>query len=96
MAEVDADAEVTAQQEELTGLVSQIDDPDERRILFIANQETLAELIGVDNVIFGSDYPHPEGLADPISYVDELTEFRFADDPKAWWIPANSRTSWAG
>lgn len=32
----------------------------------------LAELIGVDNVIFGSDYPHPEGLADPISFVDDL------------------------
>lgn len=33
----------------------------------------LADLIGVDNVLFGSDYPHPEGLADPISYVDEIS-----------------------
>jgi predicted TIM-barrel fold metal-dependent hydrolase len=32
----------------------------------------LAELIGVDHVLFGSDYPHPEGLADPATYVDEL------------------------
>lgn len=32
----------------------------------------LIDLIGIDNVVFGSDYPHPEGLADPISYVDEL------------------------
>ncbi len=32
----------------------------------------LAELIGEDHVLFGSDYPHPEGLADPRSYVDEL------------------------
>jgi predicted TIM-barrel fold metal-dependent hydrolase len=32
----------------------------------------LADLIGVDHVLFGSDYPHPEGLADPASYVDEL------------------------
>ncbi|HMG40200.1 MAG TPA: amidohydrolase family protein [Acidimicrobiales bacterium] len=32
----------------------------------------LAEVIGVDRVLFGSDYPHPEGLADPASYVDEL------------------------
>jgi predicted TIM-barrel fold metal-dependent hydrolase len=23
-------------------------------------------------VIFGSDYPHVEGMSDPISYVDEL------------------------
>ena len=29
----------------------------------------LAGLIGVDHVLFGSDYPHPEGLADPASYV---------------------------
>jgi predicted TIM-barrel fold metal-dependent hydrolase len=32
----------------------------------------LAELIGVERVLFGSDYPHPEGLADPVSYVQEL------------------------
>jgi predicted TIM-barrel fold metal-dependent hydrolase len=32
----------------------------------------LVKLLGEDNVIFGSDWPHPEGLADPISYVDEL------------------------
>jgi predicted TIM-barrel fold metal-dependent hydrolase len=23
-------------------------------------------------VLFGSDYPHPEGLADPVSYLEEL------------------------
>jgi predicted TIM-barrel fold metal-dependent hydrolase len=32
----------------------------------------LGELIGVDHVLFGSDYPHPEGLADPASYVQQL------------------------
>jgi predicted TIM-barrel fold metal-dependent hydrolase len=32
----------------------------------------LADLVGVDRVLFGSDYPHPEGLADPATYVDEL------------------------
>ncbi len=32
----------------------------------------LSDLIGVERVLFGSDYPHPEGLADPITYVDEL------------------------
>ena len=35
----------------------------------------LADLVGVDNVLFGSDFPHPEGMADPISYVDDLAEF---------------------
>jgi predicted TIM-barrel fold metal-dependent hydrolase len=34
--------------------------------------EALLGAIGVDNVLFGSDYPHPEGLADPCSYVDHL------------------------
>ncbi|HVC69312.1 MAG TPA: amidohydrolase family protein [Acidimicrobiales bacterium] len=32
----------------------------------------LAELIGVERVLFGSDFPHPEGLGDPVSYVREL------------------------
>jgi predicted TIM-barrel fold metal-dependent hydrolase len=32
----------------------------------------LADLIGDEHVLFGSDYPHPEGLADPASYVKEL------------------------
>jgi predicted TIM-barrel fold metal-dependent hydrolase len=32
----------------------------------------LSDLIGVDHVLFGSDYPHPEGLADPASYVQQL------------------------
>jgi predicted TIM-barrel fold metal-dependent hydrolase len=32
----------------------------------------LTKLVGVENVLFGSDYPHPEGMSDPISYVDEL------------------------
>ena len=32
----------------------------------------LVELVGVDHILFGSDYPHPEGLAEPMSYVDHL------------------------
>jgi predicted TIM-barrel fold metal-dependent hydrolase len=32
----------------------------------------LVALLGAEKVLFGSDYPHPEGLADPISFVDEL------------------------
>ena len=27
----------------------------------------LVDLLGPDNVLFGSDYPHPEGMADPIT-----------------------------
>ena len=34
--------------------------------------KSLVDLVGADHVLFGSDYPHPEGLADPLSYVEEL------------------------
>ncbi|WP_426574710.1 amidohydrolase family protein [Aquihabitans sp. McL0605] len=36
------------------------------------NPKGLVEIIGADNVLFGSDFPHPEGMADPISFVDDL------------------------
>jgi predicted TIM-barrel fold metal-dependent hydrolase len=32
----------------------------------------LARLIGPSQVLFGSDFPHPEGLAEPASYVEGL------------------------
>jgi predicted TIM-barrel fold metal-dependent hydrolase len=32
----------------------------------------LVELLGADRVLFGSDYPHPECMSDPLSFVDEL------------------------
>ena len=34
----------------------------------------LAGIVGVDRVLFGSDWPHPEGLAEPARYIDVLTE----------------------
>ena len=39
----------------------------------------LIKLIGADRVVFGSDFPHPEGLAQPRSYVDELAGLPEAD-----------------
>ena len=36
------------------------------------NPVGLANLVGAENVLFGSDYPHPEGMSDPITFVDEL------------------------
>jgi len=32
----------------------------------------LVDVLGADHLLFGSDFPHPEGLADPCSYVDHL------------------------
>ncbi|CAN5597955.1 hypothetical protein BH09ACT7_BH09ACT7_25850 [soil metagenome] len=34
--------------------------------------EALSALIGVERVLFGSDYPHPEGLAEPARYIKEI------------------------
>jgi predicted TIM-barrel fold metal-dependent hydrolase len=33
----------------------------------------LADLIGADRVLFGSDYPHPEGLAEPNDFAEGLS-----------------------
>jgi predicted TIM-barrel fold metal-dependent hydrolase len=35
----------------------------------------LVELIGIEHVLFGSDWPHGEGLAEPQSFVSELRGF---------------------
>ncbi len=32
----------------------------------------LVHLLGADHVVFGSDFPHIEGLADPVSWAEEL------------------------
>ena len=42
----------------------------------------LVNLVGVERVLFGSDYPHPEGLAEPTSYVDGLHALSEADKAK--------------
>ncbi len=42
----------------------------------------LVDLIGADRVCFGSDYPHPEGLADPLAWRDELSDLPAADIEK--------------
>jgi len=42
----------------------------------------LSEVVGVERVLFGSDYPHPEGLADPVSYIDAIQGMKKADQAK--------------
>jgi predicted TIM-barrel fold metal-dependent hydrolase len=34
----------------------------------------LVGLVGADHVIFGSDFPHVEGLAEPLSFLDEISD----------------------
>jgi predicted TIM-barrel fold metal-dependent hydrolase len=35
----------------------------------------LAETIGIDRILFGSDWPHGEGLENPVAFTEELTGF---------------------
>jgi predicted TIM-barrel fold metal-dependent hydrolase len=42
----------------------------------------LIDLIGVDRVLFGSDYPHPEGLAEPTHFADMLGHLSEANQAK--------------
>jgi predicted TIM-barrel fold metal-dependent hydrolase len=42
----------------------------------------VVEAIGADNVVFGSDYPHPEGLFDPVTFIDEIDGLPAADQAK--------------
>jgi predicted TIM-barrel fold metal-dependent hydrolase len=39
----------------------------------------LAELIGVERILFGSDWPHGEGVAQPLDFENELGGFDAAD-----------------
>ena len=42
----------------------------------------LTDLLGVDRVLFGSDYPHPEGLAHPSHYLDAIETLSGTDQAK--------------
>jgi len=39
----------------------------------------IVRLLGADRVLFGSDYPHPEGLAQPLNYVERLRDLPHDD-----------------
>jgi predicted TIM-barrel fold metal-dependent hydrolase len=39
----------------------------------------LADAIGVDKILFGSDWPHGEGLESPVSFAEELKDFSESD-----------------
>ncbi|MEZ4333178.1 MAG: amidohydrolase family protein [Myxococcota bacterium] len=39
----------------------------------------LADLIGVEKILFGSDWPHGEGLAEPLQFTKELQGFSTSD-----------------
>ena len=42
----------------------------------------IAGVVGIDRLIFGSDWPHPEGLKDPVALVDDLADLAQEDRAK--------------
>jgi predicted TIM-barrel fold metal-dependent hydrolase len=42
----------------------------------------LVELIGVDRILFSSDYPHPEGLGKPLDFLQDIEGFSDGDKRK--------------
>jgi predicted TIM-barrel fold metal-dependent hydrolase len=39
------------------------------------NLEALGDLIGIERILFGSDWPHGEGLAQPLEFLDVIAGF---------------------
>jgi predicted TIM-barrel fold metal-dependent hydrolase len=39
-------------------------------------------MLGVDNSMFGSDFPHPEGLRDPLAFSEDITALSPEDQEK--------------
>ncbi len=58
-----------------------------KRHIFVApfNEDSvpdLVEAIGASRVLFGSDWPHPEGVVEPLDFLDELSALGAADQEK--------------
>lgn len=44
--------------------------------------QPVVDCVGVDRLIYGSDWPHPEGFADPQEYIGDLAAFTPEDQRK--------------
>ena len=58
-----------------------------RRNIFVhsfqdRDPQKLVDVIGIDNVMFGSDFPHQEGMNDPLAYSDFLSDMSVEDQAK--------------
>ncbi len=57
-------------------------------------EDDLASLkveLGIDHVLFGSDWPHAEGLAEPRSFADDLRRHGYVDDEVTAVMADNGR-----
>jgi predicted TIM-barrel fold metal-dependent hydrolase len=41
--------------------------------------DQLRDVMGADKLMLGSDWPHTEGLADPFTFIDDLTQAGFTE-----------------
>ena len=65
-------------QETVRGFVAKECPPQTVRAIFDGKTElvpALAELIGVERILFGSDWPHGEGVTQPLDFAKELSMF---------------------
>ena len=46
------------------------------------NISRILDVLSPDCLVFGSDFPHPEGLPDPVTYVNQLHDLSEADQQK--------------
>lgn len=44
--------------------------------------DELHRLLPADRILFGSDFPHPEGVAEPLTYLDEFRNYSQSDVEK--------------
>jgi Amidohydrolase len=44
-----------------------------------SNPIELISMLGVGNSMWGSDFPHPEGLRDPLAFSDDITDMPIED-----------------
>ena len=52
----------------------------------------LKDVLGVDRLLFGSDWPHAEGLAEPTSFARDLRRHRFGEDEIRTVMSDNGRS----
>ncbi|HUZ10394.1 MAG TPA: amidohydrolase family protein [Acidimicrobiales bacterium] len=56
-----------------------------KRVLYVSPfwedpLEPVIDILGIDHVLFSSDWPHPEGLADPVGYYKFCKDQGISDD----------------
>jgi predicted TIM-barrel fold metal-dependent hydrolase len=42
----------------------------------------IKQLVGIDRILFGSDWPHTEGLSEPLSYLKDIEQAGLSDEDR--------------